>query len=195
MRGKVYILVLLMMGSTVPASGIMVRYTDESGKIHYADTDYSRIPERYMDQVRPQIEAAERERKQKEEQEKPKGIPDAAEPEVSVALPPVPPTVKVYVGSDCLDCQDLILALATGGVPIEPINVDTDPQGREFYTEQGGDLPITTIGNTIVRGNNPEQIISTYRQEKDRAGNNTPPLDDPDDQGEAEQRGPIRYER
>ena len=35
-----------------PAQAVMVKYIDEFGKMHYADTDYTNVPEKYYYQVR-----------------------------------------------------------------------------------------------------------------------------------------------
>jgi len=145
----------------------MVRYTDEQGQLHYADTDYTHIPDRYMDQVQPQLDKVKKEKQEQEkkDEEKPKGIPEPAKPspETEPSSHVGPPEVTVYTSKRCLSCNELYIKLVANGVPAKLVAVES-PEGKDFYSEQGGDLPLTTVDGFIVRGNNPDQIISLYNQ-------------------------------
>lgn len=55
----IIVLVLLTLGSFIDAaSAAIVKYTDENGKAHYVNTQYTKVPERYMGQVKDQLEKA-----------------------------------------------------------------------------------------------------------------------------------------
>ena len=130
----------------------MVHYMDENGEIHYVNTAVARVPERYMDQVRPQLEAEE-EAQAKEKEAASAANPSGNQANPGDAIPGKPKIVlDVLMKPHCRGCMRLFAQLRVNNIFFRSHNVESR-EGRELY-EQYKDLqlPITIVGNQAVSG-------------------------------------------
>ena len=147
-----------------PAQAVMVKYIDEFGKMHYADTDYTNVPEKYYYQVKDQIEKAQKQdTKAAPAEEKP--APKAPlESTVSsktgspFLTPAVPTTenqtknVELYVKADCSQCFLLESVLRQRKIIYAKYDVESD-LGRHKYRALGvKEVPVTKVGGQIIVG-------------------------------------------
>ncbi|MCK5580128.1 MAG: hypothetical protein KAJ18_02530 [Candidatus Omnitrophica bacterium] len=76
--------------------------------------------------------------------------------------------IEVFVSSDCADCHKLETSLRVSSINYLRYDVDNNNYGRTVYEELGGDLPITRINSTIVRGCNLRKILAIIKALKKR---------------------------
>ncbi len=144
-----------MLTQTVPGYAVMVHYYDENGKIHYVNTAVAQVPSRYMDQVRPQLEAAERAEAEEAEE---KAVPETdipEEPGEDESETPNPPRIvlDVLMTPHCRGCMRLFSQLRVNKIFFRSHNIETSARGKELYQQyQGMPLPITIIGDEAVSG-------------------------------------------
>lgn len=142
----------------------MVYYHDEQGKIHYVNTDFAKVPDKYMYQVIGQLD-------------EPKLTPAKEEVEVSVSPTPAnqPPepkkqtaSVKVYVSDTCGEaCSSFELALQVRNIVYQRVDITKDPEGKKLYEMTGGTapLPITCVNVTkCLIGPNVVKFINTLQE-------------------------------
>ncbi|HOY09524.1 MAG TPA: hypothetical protein PLB05_05545 [Candidatus Omnitrophota bacterium] len=139
---------------TTAAYAVMVHYYDENGKIHYVNTTVAQVPQRYMDQVRPQLEAAERAQAEEKKEDVPLmgGGQNLDEGDAQTANPPKV-ILDVLMTSHCKGCMRLFSQLRVNKIFFRSHNVETSPRGKELYQQyQGMPLPITIVGDQAVSG-------------------------------------------
>ncbi len=144
-----------MLTQTVPGYAVMVHYYDENGKIHYVNTAVAQVPPRYMDQVRPQLEAAERAQAEKAEEQATSEIDVPEESGEGESQTPNPPQIvlDVLTSSHCRGCMRLFAQLRVNKIFFRSHNIETSARGKELYQQyQGMPLPITIIGDEAVSG-------------------------------------------
>lgn len=150
---KIFLLALaVILASTLRLDATMVRYVDESGKTIYLNTDNSKVPDRYLDQVRSQLNMIQ---------------PSIGEPlkdsspTVTLLEPTQPIKVEVFISLNCPDCRDLEFRLRAHGIKYLRYDVNYHPYGIKFYKEQGQPgVPLAKIGAQIVQGNDYKRILS-----------------------------------
>ena len=75
---------------------------------------------------------------------------------------PHKPKVIVYVVDNCALCQETEKFLKSNKIRFRKLNVEKTSAGREFYAkERGGQLPIVTVDEEIIRGFQPERIYQS----------------------------------
>jgi len=131
----------------------VVRYTDANGVVHYVDA-LSKVPPQYRGQ---------------KEQAKPlpkinreSGIRFVGTPEV-----PPPPraagagkSVEVFVTNWCPYCRQLEASLKANQVTYVRYDIEQNPEGeRKHRALGGGGIPVTKVGDVVIRGNNPQAIL------------------------------------
>ncbi len=149
------VLCILLAVFSLPSTGLpeVVRYTDAHGTVHYVDA-ISKIPPEYRDQ---------------KEQTKPLpkinregGIRFVDTPDL-----PAPPraagagkTVEIFVTSWCPYCRQLEASLKANQVTYIRYDIERNPEGeRKYRALGGGGIPITKVGDAVIRGNNPQGIL------------------------------------
>ena len=156
---KIFLLASFFVISAVgQLSAEMVRYVDETGKPHYVNTDYSTVPEQYRLQVEAQLKAIETE-KTTETPMMPK------EPAVPLPVPGQSTSkqtlpVTLYMTQDCQQCRVMGMLLSKEGIKVTTVDINT-PEGKEQYEPlKTTVLPLTVVGEKVVPGFNPSQVIA-----------------------------------
>lgn len=76
---------------------------------------------------------------------------------------PKKPKVTLYTTKECAPCKQLEAILRENKISFRKVDVEKSSRGREFYAEAGGGaLPIVTLDKEIVRGYQPDQVLSIY---------------------------------
>ena len=74
------------------------------------------------------------------------------------------PKVEVIVSNDCPNCVALEMFLQAKGIEYTRLDVDNDPKARKMYYQLGGGgVPLSKIRGRIVRGFDPVEIMSVYK--------------------------------
>lgn len=147
-----------------PAHAIMVKYVDEFGKIHYVDTDYTNVPEKYYYQVKDQIEKAKKddastspadeksivktslEKKSETEQQPPFILSPAVTQKEQTKQ------VELFVKTDCSQCFLLESVLRQRKIIYQKYDIESD-LGRDKYRALGvHEVPVTKVGSEIIVG-------------------------------------------
>ena len=136
-------LFLIFLFSSRMSAATMVRYIDVYGKAHYVNTKYSKVPERYLDQVQDQLE-----------EEKPEPVEKEPQKQENDTFTPADVGVKVEVfnAGESEDCRKLEVLLRAFKIPYTKYDVNETDYGREVFSSVGGKLPITKIGSKIFHG-------------------------------------------
>lgn len=143
---------------TTPALAKMVSYVDENGKVHYVNTDYAKVPDRYLPQVQGQIPAEEQasEMLQPEEPAQPVQNPTPI-PAENLKLQSLEkkPETKFFVSQNCPACLFAEGILQQQGLPYTKYFIDDGGVGQQLYLElQLTSVPATVIGEQIIYGAN-----------------------------------------
>ncbi|OGX06404.1 MAG: hypothetical protein A2Z88_07025 [Omnitrophica WOR_2 bacterium GWA2_47_8] len=153
----------------------MVQYVDEQGKIHYVNTDISKVPEAYRYQVEDQLEEKTAEgqdesapQAENEETEAPKDseaasadlpFPGMKEAKSLTAVPQISKTVEFYTSSNCTECIFIEALLKSKNVDYDKYSVDDKGIGEEkFRLLGGGTVPTTKIGGVVIEGTDGNKI-------------------------------------
>ena len=140
---------------TLAAEAKMISYVDKAGEMHYVNTNFSKVPPEYQDQVEEQVS---------EENNMEGTLPE--EPVKKPKTEKIEPLVEVLVTLDCPDCRKLELLLNAHKVTFHRYDVMSHPYGKELYEKIGGNLPITKIGDQIIYGIDIKRIVSTIQENK-----------------------------
>ncbi len=164
----------------------MVSFKDEKGQIHYVNTDYSKVPEKY----RAQIEEGKKERQTSKEEGMADQNPlDLSELKQSSAveyqvfekkkgLKNLP--IKVFTSTTCADCHKLITLLRANHIPFETYHVGHDQKAKQLFEQVGtGILPLTQIGLDWIPGYEPKKILNLMKSYEEQTMN--PSAINPDD--------------
>ncbi|MBI5888617.1 MAG: glutaredoxin family protein [Deltaproteobacteria bacterium] len=72
--------------------------------------------------------------------------------------------IEIFVTSWCPYCKKLLASLDANGIAYTKYDIEKDSNARAVYKSLGGGgVPLTRIGSTTVRGNNPEAIMRLGR--------------------------------
>ena len=161
--GVFFVAISVLLIQTANSHAVMVHYFDENGKIRYVNTAVTSVPERYMDQVRPQLEAAEQ---AKTEHQTPPMTPVedfSGSDEQSATSPKI--ILDVLMTPNCRGCMRLFSQLRANNIFFRSHNVTVTPRGKELYQRYSGmPLPITIVGDQAVSGPDILKIKELLRQ-------------------------------
>ena len=133
----------------------VVRYTDAQGKIHYVDSE-SKVPPEF----RSQLTNAKPLPKINRESGMRFVEPTASASQRQVAAVPAK-RVELFVTSWCPYCQQLEAALRASKVTYTRYDIEKSQEGaRKYRALGGGGIPITKVGDAVIRGNNPQGVLA-----------------------------------
>ena len=151
---KLLLLTTLLLFQAPALHAAMVYYYDESGEIHYVNTNITSVPPQYLDQVRPQLEAIAAQEKAAQE--------EAAQQTSSEQTPAVTPEqtasrpVKVILLTNSYDraTKRMMMVLNANKIHFKRYDILGSSTGRKLYDEYNRpDLPAAIINDTKVMGN------------------------------------------
>ncbi len=152
-------IIISMITTISMGEAAFVKYIDRSGKEHYVNTDYTKVPAEYQDQVRDQLNDATKNPAD--------SIPNASNQIINAVPPKITDLpkpnlqkVEVFIAANCKDCERLETLLKANKIEYMHYDVESTSMGKDFYsTMQNETLPITRIGDRLIRGND----ISTIK--------------------------------
>lgn len=154
---------LVFLFTPVSAPAELVSYIDDQGEMHYVNTSFSKVPEKYLSQIEEQLNPPAVENEAPAPQ--PDLKPETKTGDITQSLP-APDPVEVLISSDCTDCQRLLMLLTAHKIEFSTLDVNTNPRGQELYAETGGELPITKIGTETIPGLDTRTIASIYHAQR-----------------------------
>ena len=129
------------------------KYTDDQGVVNTVDRA-SEIPEKYRNQM------SLKEWKKAISQE----LAKEAQPGGAQGQRHNQKRVEAYVTSWCPYCNKLLLLLRSNGIEFTKYDIEHDTYGASRYKALGGGgVPVTIIGNRVIRGYKPQEILSASR--------------------------------
>ena len=138
----------LVLGLTSLTKAEMVKYIDENGKIHYVDTDYGKVPDRY----KHQIKATETKQETKVTETTAPNVP--ALPvlqQMTTQQPPQIKSVEIFVSANCPKCMFIESIFKNANVKYSRYDINTDPAARKRYTELNVNaIPVIIIGSQVM---------------------------------------------
>ncbi len=169
---KLFLLLFLHVSFINSSEAAFVNYTDINGKVHYINTDYSKIPDQYLNQVEEQlqkIEAAKTKSSQINILDPNKQPPSTTNGEELINQDKkTNPLVEVFFKTDCKDCTRLQVLLEANNIKFSLYDVENSNYGIEFYkTQQNGQLPITRIDSKIIYGNDINAVKNALNPQED----------------------------
>ncbi|MCK5215021.1 MAG: hypothetical protein KAR05_06675 [Candidatus Omnitrophica bacterium] len=138
-----YALLLIFLFSSWISEATIVRYIDVYGKAHYVNTKYSKVPERYLDQVQDQLEEETPELVEAEPQKQENDTFTPADVGVKV---------EVFTAGKNEDCRKLEILLKAFKITYTKYDINETDYGREVFSSVGGKLPFTKVGGKIFHG-------------------------------------------
>ena len=146
-------LIVCLLSAMSVGEAAFVKYIDRNGKDHYVNTDYTKVPEEYLYQVRNQINATN--------QSSSDTTDNSSDQNATIPLPEPDDgedtslqAVEVFISANCKDCERLETLLQANKIEYMHYDVGSTSMGQEFYKTMGSTpLPITRIGDKIIRGN------------------------------------------
>ena len=150
MKHLVLFVFVLLVFWCLESQAVLVHYVDDDGKVHYVNPHLSKIPQKYLQQVRPQLEAL-----------KPKAVMTAVNaatnaentPATEEPVSPPPKEVEIFIDDNCAACILLQQQLTQNQIPYKRFHVQYDPYAQKIFAEKKGNPPVTKIGNIFVYGN------------------------------------------
>ena len=138
------ILVLLTV-ATASAQGIL-SYTDNEGRTHFVDRPEA-IPKQFQQSA--------------EERKDLPAINRVPEQKFHGTYGAQKPKVQILVTSWCGYCQKLEDFLRKNNIRFTKHDIEKSPTGRKLYSRHGsGGVPVTIIDGKVIRGYNPNAILS-----------------------------------
>ena len=162
------LLVFLNINSLAKAE--MVYYVDEQGKTHYVNTETAKIPEKYLPQIKDQMqqiskdrldmEAAE-EAKRQESLRNPAPIPASTPSNNSTTSQASSDKLaQVFVSMNCPACDQWVAILVQNKIPFARYDVDYHPYGQEVRAKIQAEVPFTMIGQEVILGQDIDKVMS-----------------------------------
>lgn len=153
MRIVSFLILILLISNTISARAEVLRYVDRSGRKHYVDS-LEKVPEQYRSQLKD-AKPLPRITKVESFYLKGRSTTDANAQSQKV---------NIYVTAWCPYCKKLEALLKKERVKFNRYDIDRDPSARKRYKELGGKgVPFTTVGNQVIRGYSPDQILAAAR--------------------------------
>lgn len=160
MMRKTLVMAIVMLSAVGPAQAKMVHYFDAQGKIHYVNTDYASVPERYRAQIKDQLEADAPAPVSREPLSS-----EATDAEFPDGIAPVMPVrAKEFAAADCrltliilVDDEEseknIRKQVAARNLAFVVYDVRSEP-GKSYYNNLGGGaLPMVQImAATVLQG-------------------------------------------
>jgi glutaredoxin len=139
------------------AQGEIYRYTDSKGSLHFVD-DISKVPAKYRKQLQQAGSSGDI------------SIVDAG-PAPSPRKPEEPltrkslffsgNTVELYRTSWCGYCKKMERFLKEKGISYVAYDIEQDSNAARTFREMGGGgVPVVRIGSNVIRGYNPDAVLS-----------------------------------
>lgn len=137
----------LLFGAVHPAFGDIVKYSDETGRVHYVD-DESKVPEQYRASV--QGTSGRVSKLPAREYSK-----DADSPVIVDS----PREVAIFLTSWCPYCKKAEQLFKDKHVKYTRYDVEHDPVGKKKFEQLGGGgFPLIKIGSKIFHGFNEKKL-------------------------------------
>ena len=149
----------------------IVYYYDEQGRIHYINTDYMKVPERYRWQVEEQLRRKGLMDDNKKESRK-ETVGSTEENETSSAGRSAPASVdpfarqkvEFFTRPGCAECYRLEMLLRAHKIPY--VRYDITCVGKECprspYGIPSGTPPMTRVGDVVIQGKDIQKISEAY---------------------------------
>ena len=158
------IIASIMTVSMDVASAEVYRYTDSKGRLHFVD-DISKVPKKYRRQLenpKPLADVSVTERTPASWQQKEKERSPQAQSSIQGSA-----RVEVYVTSWCGYCKKMISFLNEKGIQYSAYDIEKDSNAERTYRELGGrGVPVVRIGDKIIYGYNPDEVLSSIGSAK-----------------------------
>jgi len=147
--------VLPLFAGTV--QGEIYRYTDSKGALHFVD-DISKVPGKYRNQLRQNeslgdisiVDAGPAPSRRKSE-----------EPVTRKSSSYGGNTVELFQTSWCGYCKKMERFLKEKGISYVAYDIEQDSTAARIFREIGGrGVPVVRIGSTVIRGYNPDAVMS-----------------------------------
>ena len=158
----------------------MVRYVDERGRVHYVNTDNSKIPEQYREQVEPKpLQESEESSKENSLTNSLLTPAEPTSPPDTTSIASLPEyKIEILLTFDCQNCIQLLNFLKAHNLNYIPYDIQNSDVGKEKYREVGGgELPITMIGDEIIKGYDLKRIYDILARDKKIPTGASPVLD------------------
>ncbi len=182
-------LLILLVCFFLPASRLsaqMVYYVDEQGKVRYVNIETTKVPDKYLPQVREQLQQVSKEQQAIQAANEVKRqaalVPSANPPKKSGAAGtkvPSPNLVEIFVKIDCPECDRWEETLRQNRVPFVRYDVNYHPHGVEVYRKVSGNLPFTMIGNALIFGEDIDKVLSLLKSSQNEQPLETEEMADP----------------
>ncbi|MCA9405298.1 MAG: hypothetical protein KC684_02085 [Candidatus Omnitrophica bacterium] len=135
------------------ASADIYKYTDENGNDYYVNNINS-VPDKYKDQLNNVLETDDNAPKNSAYRA-PQGYSQEQTKKKSVKNK----DVEIFVTSWCGYCRKLEAFLKKNRIKYKKYDIEKSAYGKKRHQELGGGgIPVTTIGDTVVRGYDPATI-------------------------------------
>jgi glutaredoxin len=147
--------VLLLFAGT--AQGEIYRYTDSKGALHFVD-DISKVPGKYRKQLGQTgssgdisiVDAGPAPSRRKSEK-----------PLTRKSISCGGNTVELFQTSWCGYCKKMERFLKEKGISYVSYDIEQDSTAAKTFREMGGrGVPVVRIGSTVIRGYNPDAVMS-----------------------------------
>ena len=144
--------IILVLFSAFAQAEEILRYTDESDKVHFVNSR-EKIPKQYRDQLKKQKALPQISKMKGRE------IPaSATRPSRTFRR------VEVLAADWCPQCKALEKFLSARQISFTRYDIEKSRKGKSLYKKLGGGgIPITRIGSRIIRGNRPKEILKALR--------------------------------
>ncbi len=156
----VIFLILAVFSLTRQADAAFVSYKDTSGKMHYINTDYTKVPDQYLSQVEDQLKKIEADKAknnfvnfpgQNTNIPTPGWIPSDDQDQQPQNTNKI---VEVFYKTNCEECMRLRVLLDANNIQYSLYDIENSFPGIEFYKMmQNAALPITRVAGAIIHGN------------------------------------------
>ena len=157
MKISILIAALILFVYAGTAQAAIYRYTDDQGAVHFVD-DISKVPKKYSYQLRntkPLKDISVIDSGPVSSQRK------------TIEAPTRQPSsiggngVELFVTSWCGYCKKMERFLKEKGIPYTSHDIENDDNAARTHRELGGGgVPLVRIGYHVVRGYNPDAVMS-----------------------------------
>ena len=157
--GVSFLLLVLLTGFSGHrvAHAELFKYVDDSGKTHFVDS-LEKVPEQYRTEVKDESSFPP--------VNKIKPIASPEERPLNPARVVSNKKVEILVADWCPHCRNLEKFLNDKGIRHKRLDIEDGGKGTRIYRELGsGGIPITRIGEKVIRGYAPDAILETLKQQ------------------------------
>ncbi|MCB0339953.1 MAG: glutaredoxin family protein [Bdellovibrionales bacterium] len=153
-KSRYALVLILAIVFAIRANAEVYKYTDSNGSTHYVDNPEN-VPEEYKDQVLAPADLP-----------KITKVPSFGyEAEGSAVGPTSSAKVEIFIASWCPYCKQLEQFLSKQGIRYTRYDVEKSSIGKSIYNKLGGGgVPVVRIGETVIRGYNPDAVLATLKR-------------------------------